>query len=204
MYSSGRSNRLYREGGLGDQWGEMKTKCFLALSIGAGLIVGAGARAEAQVRENEATARAPGAASSAPSIPARAEDSTHSYDARALRFESSWGNVRLIRGADGPVVGTGGWFRDFEVEKLLASSPSAVAQARVYQTNNFRGSLVGGIGAATTVIGIVVTANRSNNASSPVLIIGGVGAMVWGAQHLSMSYSALSRALWWYNRDLTR
>jgi hypothetical protein len=182
----------------------MKTRCLLALTIGAGLIACAGARAGAQVRENEATAKAPEAASSPPGIPGRAQDSTHSYDARALRFESSWGNVRLIRGADGPVIATGGWFRDFELEKLLASSPSAVTQARVYQTNNFRGSLVGGIGAATTVIGILVTANRSNNASSPVLIIGGVGAMVWGAQHLSRSYSALSRALWWYNRDLTR
>jgi hypothetical protein len=182
----------------------MKTRFILALTIGAGLIACAGTRAGAQVGENEATAKAPAAASSAPSSPARAADSTHNYDARALRFESSWGNVRLIRGADGPVVGTGGWFRDFELEKLLASSPSAVAQARVYQTDNFRGSLVGGIGAATTVIGILVTANSSNNASSPVLIIGGIGAMVWGAQHLSMSYSALSRALWWYNRDLAR
>jgi hypothetical protein len=54
------------------------------------------------------------------------------------------------------------------------------------------------------VIGVIVAANSSNNAASPVLIIGGVGVMVWGAQHLSMSYSALSRALWWYNRDLKR
>jgi hypothetical protein len=54
------------------------------------------------------------------------------------------------------------------------------------------------------LVGVIVTANRSNNAASPVLIIGGVGAMVWGAQHLSMSYSALSRALWRYNHDLKR
>ena len=133
-----------------------------------------------------------------------AADSARSYLNGALRFESNWGNVSIIRGADGPVVGTLGWFRDFDLEKLLASSPSAVAEARVYQTNNFRGSLVGGIGAVMTVVGVLVAANGSNNASSPVLVIGGVGAMVWGAQHLSMSYSALSRALWWYNRDLTR
>jgi hypothetical protein len=182
----------------------MKTKYFVALAMGAGLIAAPVSGAEAQVGENEATPKAPAAAGSAPIIPARAQDSTHSYDTRALRFESSWGNVRLIRGADGPVIGTGGWFRDFELEKLLASSPSAAAQARVYQSDNFRGYLVGGIGAATTVIGILVTANSSNNASSPVLIIGGIGAMVWGAQHLSKSYSALSRALWWYNRDMTR
>lgn len=182
----------------------MNTRLFWALTISAGLIAGAGARAGAQIAETNETAAGPAAAHSARSIPERAADSTHSYDARSLRFESSWGNVRLIRGADGRVVGTSGWFRDFDLEKALASSPSAVAQARVYQTNNFRGSLVGGIGAATTVVGVLVAAKGSNNASSPVLVIGGVGAMVWGAQHLSMSYSALSRALWWYNRDLTR
>ena len=182
----------------------MKTRFYWALTIGAGLIAGAGARAGAQVKETDETATGPAAAHSARSLPPRAADSTRGYDARALRFESSWGNVRLIRGADGPVLATGGWFRDFDLETLLASSPSAVAQARVYQTNNFRGSLVGGIGAVTTVVGVLVAANRSSNASSPVLIIGGVGAMVWGAQHLNESYSALSRALWWYNRDLTR
>lgn len=83
-------------------------------------------------------------------------------------------------------------------------TPSSSNEERAALTN-FRGSLVGGIGAATTLVGVLVAANSSNNASSPVLVIGGLGAMVWfWAQHLSMSYSALSRALWWYNRDLTR
>lgn len=180
----------------------MKTRFIVALSIGAGLIAGAGTRAGAQVKETEAAAAVQSVVQSTHVTPERAADSTHSYDARALRFESNWGNVRIIRGASGTVLGTAGWFRDFDVEKLLASSPQAAAEARVYQTNNFRGSLVGGIGALTAVTGILITANSSNNASSPVMIIGGIGAMVWGVQHLNKSYSALSRALWWYNRDL--
>ena len=182
----------------------MKSNLFWALTFGAALIACAAAEAGAQVKETEETAARPAAANSARRIPERAADSTHSYGAGALRFESSWGNVRIIRGADGPVLGTVGWFRDFDLTQLLASSPSAVAEARVYQTDNFRGSIVGGIGAATTLVGVLVAANSSNNASSPVLVIAGVSAMVWGAQHLSTSYSALSRALWWYNRDLTR
>ena len=182
----------------------MNSKYFWALILCAALIAGAAAEAGAQVKEIEETAARPAAANSARRIPERATDSTRSYGAGALRFESSWGNVRIIRGADGPVVGTSGWFRDFDLTQLLASSPSAVAEARVYQTDNFRGSIVGGIGAATTLVGVLVAANSSNNASSPVLVIAGVSAMVWGAQHLSTSYSALSRALWWYNRDLTR
>ncbi|HVS60846.1 MAG TPA: hypothetical protein VHE82_09180 [Gemmatimonadaceae bacterium] len=182
----------------------MNSRLFWALSLGAALIACAATEAGAQVKETEETAARPAAANSARRIPERATDSTHSYDAGALRFESSWGNVRIIRGADGPVLGTVGRFRDFDLTQLLASSPSAVAEVRVFQTDNFRGSLVGGVGAATTLVGVLVAANRSNNASSPVLVIGGVSAMVWGAQHLSMSYSALSRAMWWYNRDLTR
>lgn len=135
---------------------------------------------------------------------AQSNDSTRGYDSQALRYESYWGNARIIRGADGPVVGTAGWFRSLDVEKLVAASPSAQSEARLYKTNNFRGSVVGSIGAAAAAIGVVVTANSSNNASSPILIIGGLGAMAWGAQHFNIAYSALSRSLWWYNRDLAR
>ena len=135
---------------------------------------------------------------------AQGKDSTRGSDVQTLRYESYFGNARIIRGADGPVVGTVGWFRSFDVEKLVAVSPSAQPDARHYKTNNFRASVVTSIGAAATVIGVMVTANSSNNASSPILIIGGVGAMAWGAQHFNIAYSALSRSLWWYNRDLAR
>lgn len=137
-------------------------------------------------------------------VGAQSGDSTPAYDGRALRYESYWGNARIIRGADGPTVGTAGWFRSFDVEKLVAASPSAQSEARLYKKNNFRGSVVGSIGAAAAVIGVAVTANSSNNASSPILIIGGLGAMAWSAQHFKIAHSALSRSLWWYNRDLAR
>jgi hypothetical protein len=182
----------------------MNSRSFWALTFGVALIAGAAGKAGAQVRNKEEKASGPAATSAAASVPRPATDSSRAYGVEALRFETSWGNVSIIRGADGPVVGTLGWFRDFDITQLLASSPSAVADARAFQTNNFRGSVVGAIGATTTLIGVVVAANGSNNAASPVLMIGGVGAMVWGAQHLSMSYSALSRALWWYNRDLKK
>jgi hypothetical protein len=135
---------------------------------------------------------------------AQSTDSTRAYDGQALRYESYWGNATIIRGAEGPVVGTAGWFRSFDVEKLVAASPSALTEARLYNTNNFRGSVVGGIGAAATLIGVAVTANSSNNAASPILIIGGIGAMAWSAQHFKIAYSALSRSLWWYNHDVAR
>ena len=181
----------------------MDSRFFWALTLGVALLSGGG-KAGAQSKNKGETASGPAPSNPALNVAEGAADSARSYGASALRFETSWGNVSLIRGANGPVVGTLGWFRDFDLTQLLASSPSAVADARVFQTNNFRGSVVGAIGATTTMIGVIVAANSSNNAASPVLVIGGVGAMVWGAQHLSTSYSALSRALWWYNRDLKR
>jgi hypothetical protein len=140
----------------------------------------------------------------APFADAQTSDSTRGYDGQALRYESYWGNATIIRGADGPVVGTAGWFRSFDVEKLVAASPLAQAEARRYNTSNYRGSIVGSIGAAATLIGVVVTANGSNNASSPILIIGGIGAMAWSAQEFKTAYGALSRSLWFYNRDVAR
>ena len=203
MYSSGCPNRLYRDGS-GNQRGIMNSRSFWALTFGAALIAGVAADAGAQVKNKEETSSGSSPANAAASVSEHTTDSTRTYATAGLRFESSWGNVSIIRGADGPVIGTLGWFRDFDLEQLLARSPSAVADASVFATNNFRGSVVGVIGATTTLIGVIVAANSSNNASSPVLIIGGVGAMVWGVQHLSTSYSALSRALWRYNSDLAR
>jgi hypothetical protein len=182
----------------------MNSRSFWALTLGAALMAGVAGKAGGQARNKEESISAPVTANAEGSVPRQATDSGRTYGAAALRFETSWGTVSIIRGADGPVVGTLGWFRDFDLTQLLATSPPAVADARAFQTNNFRGSVVGAIGATTTLIGVVVAANRSNNAASPVLVIGGVGAMVWGAQRLSMSYSALSRALWWYNRDLKK
>jgi hypothetical protein len=159
----------------------MKSRIFRALIAGASCIVVSASTAWAQ-----------------------RSDSTRGYEAQALRYESSWGNARIIRGADGPLVGTAGWFRSFDIETLVAASPPARAEARVYKTNNLRGSVIGTIGATATVVGVMLAANSSNNASSPILIIGGVGAMALGAQQLNTAFSALSRSLWWYNRDVVR
>jgi hypothetical protein len=181
----------------------MESRILRAFLFGA-LVSGTTAGAQT-IGHAAPTVAAPGSGTTIVSgRPAAQNDSSHSYDRQALRFETHWGSAEIIRGADGPVIGTVGWFRDFDVEKLVASSPQAVIEARAFNTNNFRGSLVGGIGALTLVVGTVVTANSSNNAASPILIIAGAGAMVWGAQHLNAGYSRLSRAFWWYNRDLTR
>jgi hypothetical protein len=185
----------------------MKARIFAALCVSA-LSFGVSAQAQANDHPAAPAATASTGTATATSVPppraTTADDSLRAAETGALRYESSWGSADIIRGADGPVVGTVGWFRDFDVEKLVESSPRAAAAAREFQTNNFRGSLVSTIGAATMVIGAVVASNSSNNASSPILIIGGAGAVGWGLQHINIGYAALSKALWWYNRDVAR
>ncbi|HMI55059.1 MAG TPA: hypothetical protein VK494_02630 [Gemmatimonadaceae bacterium] len=181
----------------------MKSRFFWALYIGASAI---GATTGAQTTGHATrpvSAPAIGTSVASPRASQKA-DSVRSYDTQALRFEARWGSADIIRGADGPTIGTVGLFRSFELEKLVESSPHAVAEARAFERDNFAGSVVGALGAVTLGIGAIVTSNSSNNASSPVLIIAGAGAIAWGVQHLNRGYSSLSRALWWYNRDLHR
>jgi hypothetical protein len=149
-----------------------------------------------------ASVAAPTSASAA-AKPAR-PDSTRSFDTQSLRFETSWGKANIIRGANGPVVGTVGWFRRFDVEKMVESSPNALEQVKIFTTNNFRGSLVSALGAVTVGVGILVAGNNANNAATPMVIIAGGGAIGWGLHHIDIGYAALSKSLWWYNRDIAR
>jgi hypothetical protein len=181
----------------------MKSRFFRALVLGA-LCISAPAAAQQTGRVATSNASPAKASTAAETGQSTSADSSRRYDSHALRFESRWGSADIKRGTDGSVVGTVGWFRDFDVEPLVASSPRALAEARSFKKENFRGSLVGAAGAATFLTGIIVTSNTANNAASPVLIILGVGGVAWGAQHLQLGYSALSRAFWWYNRELSR
>ena len=177
-----------------------------ALIVGVSFVTGTAVTVSGQTTGRAASpGHAPEAGKALPSAGgASLNDSTRSYDAQALRFESHWGSANILRGANGSVVATVGWFRSFDAEKMVAASPRAVLEARTFETDNFRGSLVTALGATTLAVGVLIASNSSNNASSPVLIIAGAGAIGWGLQHVGRSYGALSRAMWWYNRDLDR
>ncbi len=181
----------------------MNSIFFRALLVGATVSAAtAGAQTIGHAAPPVAISEAGTAAGSARTV--SSSDSSRSYDTQALRFETRWGSADIIRGANGPVVGTAGWFRSFDVEKLVESSPQAATDARDFKTANFRGSLVGALGATTLLVGAIMTSNTSNNAASPILIVVGAGAVAWGVQHLNRGYAALSRSMWWYNRDLAR
>lgn len=131
---------------------------------------------------------------------APASDST--YAARALRLESSWGNFRIVRGADGPVLGKTGLLRTVDVEKIVAGSRRAESEARLFQADHRPGSIVAALGALTFVGGVLASAKSNNNAATPALMVAGGIGMIWGARKLNSAYTSLSRAIWWYNRDL--
>jgi len=140
----------------------------------------------------------PSAAGIAPSV---APDGD-AYDSRALRIESHWGRMTIVRGADGPVVGTAGVFRTADVAQIVAGSPRAEEEARLFKASHRSGAVASALGALTFGVGLIATTNTSNNAATPILMIGGLGSILWGARRLDSAYSSLSRAVWWYNRDL--
>jgi len=177
----------------------MKFRIVLAL---AGSALAAGSLT-AQTTDHASATNRNQSGTPALSAPAHADSAT-AYDSHALRFESSWGSADIMRGAKGEVLGTVGWFRSFDVEKLVQSSPQALAAAKDFRVSNYRGSLVTSIGAGLVATGLIIAGNNSNNASTPVLIIAGAGGIGWGLTHINASYAALSRALWWYNRDVGR
>ena len=176
----------------------MKLRIMLALATSA--LAAGSLTAQSTDRPSVANRNQP--ATPALAAPAARSDSTTPYDSRALRFESSWGSADIMRGAKGEVVGTVGWFRSFDVEKLVESSPQAAAAAKDFRVSNYRGSLVTSIGASLVAVGLIIASNNSNNASTPVLIIAGAGGICWGLTHINSSFGALSRALWWYNREV--
>lgn len=127
------------------------------------------------------------------------------YDRRSLRFESHHWGLRIIRGNDDAVVGQTRWFRSFDLASIVAPSEPALLEAREFNKNRTPGmwALTLGI-VATAADAIMVRTHGSPNFVTSTLGIGGVILIVSGAEHLDRASEALSRSLWWYNRDLKR
>ncbi len=183
------------------------SKLILALCLAASIAILGSVPASAQSEKGERTVvgskSGDAVAPASEPVIARAEpDST--YDSRALRLESHWGNLQIVRGAEGPIVGRVGVFRTANVEKTVAGSARAESEARLFKASHRPGAIASAVGALTFGVGLVASSNSSNNAATPILVIGGIGTMLWGAQHLNAAYAALSRAIWWYNRDFAR
>jgi hypothetical protein len=129
-----------------------------------------------------------------------AQDRT--YDHNALRLEDHFG-VQIVRGAEGVVVGKVGVFRGIDVSAVVSASPNAVAEAKIFQHDYTPGMLVASLGIAS--LGAAIGASRIQGINQMIpagITIVSVGLLCYGGARLEKAYQALSKSIWWYNRDL--
>ncbi|MEO8910498.1 MAG: hypothetical protein ABI408_09755 [Gemmatimonadaceae bacterium] len=132
-----------------------------------------------------------------------AQDGT--YDENALRIEGHQGDARIVRGVQGTVLARINGFRATDVAKLVSPSEKAMAEARIFSRDFAPGGLLAGLGIAAMGAGIGVSRIDDVNRLIPVaLTLGGTAFLVYGASRLQNAYNALSRSIWWYNRDLKK
>jgi hypothetical protein len=130
-----------------------------------------------------------------------AQDSN--YDDNALRVESQRGNLQIVRGIQSTVVARSGIFHGPRVASLVTHSDSALAQARVFERDYVPGQVIAGLGIATFGAAIGVWRIPDVNPTMPTaLTIASVYLIAYGGTKLERAYRALSKAIWWYNRDL--
>lgn len=135
--------------------------------------------------------------------PMIAQDS--SYDENALRVESRLGDLQIVRGASSTVVARAGIFRGPRVAPLVSSSDSALAEAKVFERDYNPGMYM--VAAGIALFGAAIGVGRIpdlNNGISGGLLASGVLLIAFGGSKLESAYRGLSKAIWWYNRDLKR
>lgn len=128
-----------------------------------------------------------------------------SYEENALRVESHVGDLQIVRGTEGTVVARAGVFRGPRLASLVSPSEKALAEAKVFERDYNPGQYIAGFGIAT--LGAAIGLSRIpdlNSAISSGLMSAGIILIAYGGSKLQSAERALSKAIWWYNRDLKR
>lgn len=130
---------------------------------------------------------------------------TFSYDNSALRIEGHLGDIRVVRGVDGTVIGKVGVVRGANLAELVKSSDRAVLEAETFARDYRPGTWFVAIGIAALGINLGVSQIPDvNRAITTGLLLVGTGSLVYGAGRMERAVNALARSIWWYNRDLAR
>jgi hypothetical protein len=127
------------------------------------------------------------------------------YDQNALRVESHQGNLRILRGVEGTIAARAGIFHPPKVANLVSQSDSALAEAKVFERDYEPGQWITALGIAT--LGAAIGASRIPDINPTIqvgLYVTSFAALAYGGNKLHSAYEALSKAIWWYNRDLKR
>jgi hypothetical protein len=130
------------------------------------------------------------------------------YDQCALRLEGN----RILRGASGERVGKLGVFSATSLSDLVSGVPSdsALVHARIFDANYGRGSTLAFAGTLTAAVALGVAHSRREQrltgGTSTVFAIAVSGTVIQfvGVRKIVKARDALSRAIWWHNRELAR
>ena len=131
-------------------------------------------------------------------------DSVRSYDNNALRVEPHFGDLRIVRGVDGPIVGKIGTFSRVDLTKLVAPSENALKEAVEFNRNHGPGTLASAVGGIVLGVSLVVASNNDPSWGIVSAELAGSGLLIYGGVRLNRAFNALSKAIWWYNRDLKK
>ncbi len=144
-------------------------------------------------------------AGGAPTMDGQEPEGQAKYDAEALRVETSWGNRFLVRGREGTVVGKIG-SRGFDFPSALAASPNAAREAAEFVRGDRRANTLLAIGILAWGVGGGVARMDDIDAAVAIpawtAVAAGTVLIVYGGVQLNKALTALSRSIWWYNRDL--
>jgi hypothetical protein len=127
------------------------------------------------------------------------------YDENALRVDQHGGTVSIVRGVSETVVLKVGAFRAVDVARIVSPSANAVTQAKIFEHDYRPGTWLVSLGIAT--FGVAVGSRQIADLNQVIpagLTIAGVSLITYGGWRLGNAYRALSKSVWWYNRDLKK
>jgi hypothetical protein len=127
------------------------------------------------------------------------------YDDSALRLEGHGGDLRIVRGVQGTVVAHIGGFRTPDVSAIVSPSEKAMIEAKSFAHDYGPGNWIAAVGIVAVGAGIGVARVHDANRSIPTgLAVSGAALILYGGTRIQSAYNALTRSIWWYNRDLKR
>ncbi len=127
-----------------------------------------------------------------------------SYDSSALRLEWHFGDMRIVRGTSGSLVGSVGALHTPDLVKIVAPSENAVREAREFNRNHLPGSIAAMVGGIIFGAALVVAEHNDPSWGLTSARVASAALLLYGGFRLNRAYTALSKSIWWYNRDLKR
>lgn len=126
------------------------------------------------------------------------------YNSCALRMKLSWGSWRIISGQSEQQVAKFGTFRAPNLQGIVASSPEAQLEARIFRKNYTSGEVMQALGVVLMGAGIA-SASTNKSALIPFTgVLAGGAVLLYGVTRHVRAFNALNKSIWLYNRTLKR